>query len=101
MFGKKNKKLEFLILLSAFADIRLIQLLIWLQDYFHVSSISGNSEEISSAVYLQVSIVSQALIFVTRSQSWSFLERPGTLLMCAFVLAQLVRVIKTVKKLHH
>ncbi|KAH7866279.1 hypothetical protein Vadar_018033 [Vaccinium darrowii] len=60
------------------------------EDYFHVSSISGNSEEISSAVYLQVSIVSQALIFVTRSQSWSFLERPGTLLMCAFVLAQLI-----------
>ncbi|MCO5599548.1 hypothetical protein L7F22_053654 [Adiantum nelumboides] len=45
---------------------------------------------ISSAIYLQVSIISQALIFVTRSQGWSFLERPGTLLMCAFVLAQLV-----------
>jgi H+-transporting ATPase len=60
------------------------------EDHFHVSSLSGNSEEISSAIYLQVSIVSQALIFVTRSQSWSFLERPGTLLMCAFVLAQLI-----------
>ncbi|KAF7134516.1 hypothetical protein RHSIM_Rhsim08G0246100 [Rhododendron simsii] len=59
-------------------------------DHFHVRSLSGNSEEISSAIYLQVSIISQALIFVTRSQSWSFMERPGTLLMCAFVLAQLV-----------
>ncbi|KAG5538057.1 hypothetical protein RHGRI_025221 [Rhododendron griersonianum] len=60
------------------------------EDHFHVRSLSGNSEEISSAIYLQVSIISQALIFVTRSQSWSFMERPGTLLMCAFVLAQLV-----------
>ncbi|KAK2654567.1 hypothetical protein Ddye_014423 [Dipteronia dyeriana] len=57
---------------------------------FHVRSISSSSEEVSSAIYLQVSIISQALIFVTRSQSWSFLERPGALLMCAFVVAQLV-----------
>nr|ASM90201.1 plasma membrane H+-ATPase 10 [Sesuvium portulacastrum] len=60
------------------------------EDHFGVSSLSGNTEKISSAVYLQVSIISQALIFVTRSQSWSFLERPGILLMCAFVAAQLV-----------
>ncbi|KAJ7011458.1 hypothetical protein NC653_001785 [Populus alba x Populus x berolinensis] len=60
------------------------------ETHFHVRSISGNTEEVSSAVYLQVSIISQALIFVTRSQSWSFLERPGILLMCAFVVAQLV-----------
>ncbi|TXG68154.1 hypothetical protein EZV62_003089 [Acer yangbiense] len=60
------------------------------ETHFHVKSISSNSEEVSSAIYLQVSIISQALIFVTRSQSWSFLERPGALLMCAFVVAQLV-----------
>ncbi|XVE51765.1 hypothetical protein DITRI_Ditri02bG0067100 [Diplodiscus trichospermus] len=60
------------------------------ETHFNVKSISDNTEQISSAVYLQVSIISQALIFVTRSQSWSFLERPGTLLMCAFVVAQLV-----------
>ncbi|KAK4780963.1 hypothetical protein SAY87_017069 [Trapa incisa] len=60
------------------------------EDHFGVKSLSGNTEEVSSAIYLQVSIISQALIFVTRSQSWSFLERPGTLLMCAFVVAQLV-----------
>lgn len=60
------------------------------EDHFGVSSLSGNTQKISSAVYLQVSIISQALIFVTRSQSWSFLERPGILLMCAFVVAQLV-----------
>ncbi|KAG5544981.1 hypothetical protein RHGRI_017439 [Rhododendron griersonianum] len=71
------------------------------EDHFHVRSLAGNSKEISSAIYLQVSIISQALIFVTRSQSWSFMERPGSLLMCAFVLAQLVRVIKPVKRLLH
>lgn len=60
------------------------------ETHFNVKSIASNSEEVSSAVYLQVSIISQALIFVTRSQGWSFLERPGTLLMIAFVVAQLV-----------
>uniref|UniRef100_A0A803KQS4 P-type H(+)-exporting transporter n=1 Tax=Chenopodium quinoa TaxID=63459 RepID=A0A803KQS4_CHEQI len=64
--------------------------------HFGVSSLSGNSEKISSAMYLQVSIISQALIFVTRSQSWSFLERPGVLLMSAFVVAQLVASLITV-----
>ncbi|XP_052181773.1 ATPase 10, plasma membrane-type isoform X2 [Diospyros lotus] len=66
------------------------------ENHFKVRSLSGSTEEISSAVYLQVSIISQALIFVTRSQSWSFLERPGTLLMCAFVVAQLVATLITV-----
>ncbi|XP_041015155.1 ATPase 10, plasma membrane-type-like [Juglans microcarpa x Juglans regia] len=63
------------------------------ETHFHVSSLSSNTEEVSSAVYLQVSIISQALIFVTRSQGWSFLERPGTLLMIAFVVAQLVATV--------
>ncbi|KAM6554017.1 hypothetical protein CsatB_014779 [Cannabis sativa] len=46
--------------------------------------------EMMAALYLQVSIVSQALIFVTRSRSWSFVERPGLLLLVAFMIAQLV-----------
>ncbi|CAK9226258.1 unnamed protein product [Sphagnum troendelagicum] len=58
--------------------------------HFHVRPIGGNIKEETSAVYLQVSIVSQALIFVTRSRSWSFVERPGLLLMSAFVIAQLI-----------
>ncbi|KAI4335401.1 hypothetical protein L6164_014046 [Bauhinia variegata] len=49
--------------------------------------------EMISALYLQVSIVSQALIFVTRSRSWSFVERPGLLLVTAFVIAQLIATI--------
>ncbi|KAL5182952.1 Plasma membrane ATPase 4 [Glycine soja] len=50
-------------------------------------------DEMMSALYLQVSIVSQALIFVTRSRSWSFIERPGLLLVFAFVIAQLIATI--------
>lgn len=48
------------------------------------------SRKLASAIYLQVSTVSQALIFVTRSRSWSFVERPGLLLVAAFAVAQLV-----------
>ncbi|KAF6142330.1 hypothetical protein GIB67_023355 [Kingdonia uniflora] len=57
---------------------------------FHVHSLRGKENEMMAALYLQVSIVSQALIFVTRSRSWSFVERPGFLLLGAFVAAQLV-----------
>ncbi|KAH9715597.1 ATPase 9 plasma membrane-type [Citrus sinensis] len=57
---------------------------------FGVRSIRDSPHELTAAVYLQVSIVSQALIFVTRSRSWSFLERPGLLLIAAFIIAQLV-----------
>ncbi|CAH8359132.1 unnamed protein product [Eruca vesicaria subsp. sativa] len=59
-------------------------------DTFHVKSIRDNNDELMAALYLQVSIISQALIFVTRSRSWSVVERPGALLMIAFVIAQLV-----------
>ncbi|KAK6942056.1 hypothetical protein RJ641_027433 [Dillenia turbinata] len=57
---------------------------------FSVRSLRERPHEMMSALYLQVSIVSQALIFVTRSRSWSFVERPGLLLMSAFIAAQLV-----------
>ncbi|KAL0453423.1 UNVERIFIED_CONTAM: Plasma membrane ATPase 4 [Sesamum latifolium] len=59
-------------------------------DKFGVRNIRYNEDEMMAALYLQVSIVSQALIFVTRSRSWSFLERPGLLLVTAFIIAQLV-----------
>ncbi|XLS70774.1 hypothetical protein HN51_027639 [Arachis hypogaea] len=45
---------------------------------------------IFSAVYLQVSTISQALIFVTRSRGWSYTQGHGLLLLVAFVIAQLV-----------
>ncbi|KAM6573559.1 hypothetical protein CsatA_017639 [Cannabis sativa] len=61
---------------------------------FGVSSLQQNNEKdfrkLASAIYLQVSTISQALIFVTRSRSWSFLERPGLLLVAAFAVAQLI-----------
>lgn len=47
--------------------------------------------KLASAIYLQVSTISQALIFVTRSRNWSYVERPGLLLVAAFIVAQLVR----------
>lgn len=75
------------------------------QDHFnvedfskHVGSLADDSisskvlkDKLASAVYLQVSTISQALIFVTRSRGWSFTERPGLLLVAAFIIAQLVR----------
>ncbi|XP_022133897.1 plasma membrane ATPase 3-like isoform X2 [Momordica charantia] len=61
---------------------------------FGVSSLQKKDEDdfrkLASAIYLQVSTISQALIFVTRSRSWSFVERPGLLLVAAFVIAQLI-----------
>lgn len=64
------------------------------QSAFGVKSLQKTDRKdikmLASAVYLQVSIISQALIFVTRARSWSFLERPGFLLVAAFVIAQLV-----------
>ncbi|KAK6127081.1 hypothetical protein DH2020_039165 [Rehmannia glutinosa] len=56
---------------------------------FGVKHIKHSETEMMAALYLQVSIVSQALIFVTRSRSWSYVERLA-LLMTAFVIAQLV-----------
>jgi H+-transporting ATPase len=60
------------------------------QNTFGVRSLHGSRDEMMSALYLQVSIISQALIFVTRSRGLCFTERPGFLLCVAFVVAQIV-----------
>ena len=52
--------------------------------------IAANDPMLHMVVYLQVAIISQALIFVTRSHSFFFMERPSTALIVAFCLAQLV-----------
>nr|AEQ27822.1 PM H+-ATPase R [Pontederia crassipes] len=57
---------------------------------FSVRSLGHLNDEMMSALYLQVSIISQALIFVTRSRGFSFYERPGLLLVFAFIAAQLI-----------
>ncbi|GAA0165309.1 primary active transporter [Lithospermum erythrorhizon] len=63
-------------------------------DRFGVESLhkddTDDFKKLASVVYLQVSTISQALIFVTRSRSWSYVERPGALLIFAFLIAQLV-----------
>ncbi|KAK1303739.1 Plasma membrane ATPase 1 [Acorus calamus] len=58
-----------------------------------VNATYDNTNKMASAVYLQVSTISQALIFVTRSRGWSFLERPGLLLVSAFIIAQLIATV--------
>jgi len=66
------------------------------QRKFHVhlnappGQIDHNDEKLHTIVYLQVAIISQALIFVTRSHGFFFMERPSYALMGAFCLAQLV-----------
>ncbi|KAG0607763.1 hypothetical protein M758_8G053300 [Ceratodon purpureus] len=66
------------------------------QNIFGVTDIATNTYQETAVVYLQVSIISQALIFVTRSHRWSFLERPGFWLLGAFVVAQLIATIVAV-----
>ncbi|KAJ7193551.1 hypothetical protein GGX14DRAFT_477986 [Mycena pura] len=64
------------------------------QDKFHVSldtfPVQHNDAGLHMVVYLQVAIISQALIFVTRSHGFFFMERPSTALLCAFAIAQLI-----------
>jgi hypothetical protein len=75
-----------------------------LQRVFGVESLEKTAQDdfqkLASAVYLQVSTISQALIFVTRSRSWSFVERPGFLLVFAFLVAQLVSDSNPVSMFH-
>ncbi|KAF7336383.1 Plasma membrane ATPase [Mycena venus] len=64
------------------------------QDKFGVSldslPVQHNDPGLHMVVYLQVAIISQALIFVTRSHGFFFMERPSTALLGAFCIAQLV-----------
>jgi H+-transporting ATPase len=66
------------------------------QDKFGVSleNVPGvplaNDRMLHMIVYLQVAIISQALIFVTRSHGFFFMERPSFALFFAFCIAQLV-----------
>ncbi|GAB00025.1 uncharacterized protein L969DRAFT_96638 [Mixia osmundae IAM 14324] len=49
-----------------------------------------NAYGLHMIIYLEVAQISQALIFVTRSHSWFFMERPSVALFGAFCLAQLI-----------
>ncbi|WVZ17475.1 hypothetical protein V8G54_010457 [Vigna mungo] len=65
--------------------------------HFHYDANAEDSDPtksmLGSAVYLQVSTISQALIFVTRSRGWSYTERPGLLLVTAFIIAQAIATV--------
>jgi len=67
------------------------------QDKFGVSlsntvgqRVAVDDPQLHMIVYLQVAVISQALIFVTRSHGFFFMERPSYALMGAFCIAQLV-----------
>lgn len=63
------------------------------EDKFHVGFEqikNSQNTQLHTIVYLQVAIISQALIFVTRSHGFFFTERPSYALMGAFCIAQLV-----------
>jgi H+-transporting ATPase len=59
---------------------------------FHVEPLGKDVNDRGGhmVIYLQVAIISQALIFVTRSHGPSWTERPSVALMLAFCLAQLI-----------
>ncbi|KAF8631761.1 hypothetical protein AX15_002200 [Amanita polypyramis BW_CC] len=50
----------------------------------------ANDRQLHMIIYLQVAIISQALIFVTRAHGFFFMERPSVALVFAFCFAQLV-----------
>jgi H+-transporting ATPase len=67
------------------------------QDKFGVSlgnapgtPVDHNDYQLHMIIYLQVAIISQALIFVTRAHGFFFMERPSFALLGAFCIAQLV-----------
>ncbi|KAF9051686.1 ATPase [Panaeolus papilionaceus] len=53
-------------------------------------NVDKNDPQLHMIAYLQVAIISQALIFVTRAHSFFFMERPSFALMGAFCIAQLI-----------
>ena len=86
-------------ILNLFSSVALVSIILktsFFHDKFGVTfngnpSPAGNNDfQLHMIVYLQVAIISQALIFVTRSHGFFFMERPSFALMGAFCVAQLV-----------
>lgn len=65
------------------------------QDRFAVDTITQTTDggyahhHLHAMIYLQVSSISQGLIFITRSRGFCFTERPTLLLIAAFIITQL------------
>lgn len=75
---------------STIALYAVMQETTWFEDTFHVQRAADDNKISHMVIYLQVAIISQALIFVTRSHGPSWTERPSVALMAAFCLAQLI-----------
>lgn len=62
------------------------------EDTFGVTAYHSdvNAPELHMIIYLYTSITSQALIFITRSKGWFFLEAPSVALFAAFCVAQAI-----------
>ncbi|KAK5584892.1 hypothetical protein RB653_006510 [Dictyostelium firmibasis] len=60
----------------------------WFHDVIHLRILTDN--ELRGLIYLQVSISGLATIFVSRSQGFSYFERPGNLVIFAFIMSQVV-----------
>jgi H+-transporting ATPase len=56
----------------------------------YAGPVNHNDRALHMIVYLQVAIISQALIFVTRAHGFFFMERPSAALFGAFCIAQLI-----------
>ncbi|KJA25589.1 hypothetical protein HYPSUDRAFT_64762 [Hypholoma sublateritium FD-334 SS-4] len=79
---------------STIALVCIILQTTFFQDKFGVtldtSPAQANDPQLHMIIYLQVAIISQALIFVTRSHGFFFMERPSTALLVAFCIAQAI-----------
>jgi H+-transporting ATPase len=85
------------LMLSTIALVAIIMETNFFQDTFGVALTNPKGTKVDAGdymlhmvVYLQVAIISQALIFVTRSHGFFFMERPSFALMGAFCIAQLI-----------
>jgi len=86
--------------LSTIALVVVIKETTFFQDKFNLTLVKdpfdpkdpndNNNRQLHMIVYLQVATISQALIFVTRSHGFFFMERPSFALMGAFVVAQTI-----------
>ncbi|KAF8343335.1 plasma membrane H+-transporting ATPase [Amanita rubescens] len=79
---------------STIALVAIILKTHFFQDKFGVTLESdppkANNSQLHMIVYVQVTIISQALIFVTRSHGFFFMERPSYALLGAFGFSQLI-----------
>lgn len=79
---------------STIALVNIIIETTFFQDKFGLtlpsSPVIANDPQLHMIIYLQVAIISQALIFVTRSHGFFFMERPSAALFIAFCIAQLI-----------